>query len=57
MIRWLLRSRLYLPDAEEVQKPTWPPSSATIQVGVVTAAPDLRYVVDATYFSSLIAMA
>jgi len=43
---------LYLPDADEVQKPTRPASSGTIQVAVGTAVPDLRNVVVATYFSS-----
>src|SRR5580692_8192256 len=50
------RRRLHLPDADEVQKPTRDPSSAQIQVWVGTAAPDLRYVVEATNFSSLIGM-
>jgi hypothetical protein len=52
----LLRRRLYLPDFEDVQNPTRPSSSGTIQVGVVTPVPDLRNVVDATYFSSLMVM-
>src|ERR1700685_3058656 len=50
--RGLFRSRLYLPDADEVKKPTRPASSGTIQVAVGTAVPDLRNVVVATYFSS-----
>src|SRR5580700_2873459 len=36
------RSRLALPEAEEVKTPTWPPSSGTIQVAVATATPVLR---------------
>src|ERR1700761_5253737 len=42
VIRGLLRSRLALPVADEVQKPNRPPSSGTIHVVVVTASPDFR---------------
>src|SRR5580700_6692628 len=51
----LFRSRLALPEAEEVKTPTWPPSSGTIQVAVATAAPVLRKVATDTYFSCEIA--
>ncbi|HJZ25895.1 MAG TPA: hypothetical protein VJ370_06425 [Streptosporangiaceae bacterium] len=47
----LFRSRLALPEAEEVKTPTWPPSSGTIQVAVATATPVLRKVATDTYFS------
>ena len=57
MILGLFRSLLYLPDADDVQKPTRPPSSGTIHVAVATEVPDLRYVVEETYFSSLMAIA
>ena len=57
VIRGLFRSLLYLPDADDVQKPTRPPSSGTIHVAVATEVPDLRYVVEETYFSSLMAIA
>ena len=56
VILGLLRRRLYLPDFDDVQNPTRPPSSGTIQVGVETPAPVLRKVVEATYFSSAMAM-
>ncbi len=52
----LFRRRLYFPDRDEVQKPTRPPSSGTIQVGVATGVPDFRYVVEEMYFSSLMPM-
>ncbi len=52
----LFRSRLCLPDVDDVQKPTRPPSSGTIHVGVDTPEPVLRKVVTATYFASLSAM-
>jgi len=45
-----------LPDREDVQNPTPPSSSGTIHVAVETPAPDLRNVVDATYFSSAMLM-
>jgi hypothetical protein len=47
---------LALPVAEEVQKPTFPSSSGTIQVAVETGTPVLRKVVTEMYFSSEIAM-
>jgi len=56
VIRGSWRSRLYLPDREDVQNPTPPSSSGTIHVAVETPAPDLRNVVDATYFSSAMLM-
>ena len=56
VILGLLRRRLYLPDFDDVQNPTRPPSSGTIQVGVETPAPVLRKVVEAMYFSSAMAM-
>src|SRR5262249_34543235 len=50
------RSRLTFPVRDEVQNPTAPPASATIQVAVEMRSPDGRYVVVHTYFSSLMAM-
>src|SRR5262252_7075986 len=38
----LFRSRLTLPEAEEVNRPTRPPSNGTIQVAVATATPVLE---------------
>jgi hypothetical protein len=51
----LFRSRLILPEAEEVKRPTRPPSTGTIQVAVATATPVLRKVATDTYFSREIA--
>jgi hypothetical protein len=47
----LFRSRLALPEAEEVNRPTRPPSTGTIQVAVAAATPVLRKVATDTYFS------
>ena len=49
-------SRLVLPEPMAVQKPTRPSLTGTTQVGVLTASPLLRKVVNAMYFSSLIAI-
>ena len=51
----LFCSRLALPEAEEVNRLTWPPSSGTIQIAVATATPVLRKVATDTYFSCEIA--